>query len=274
MIKLVALLLCVTLCGGLCACAGTSPAPFSPLVVRAPKIGAADCFILTCDGETMVIDLGEEDDGAEILENLGAEGIHQIQTLVITHFDKDHIGSAQTVLSQMPVTQVLQPGYEKTGKRYQAYLDALAAQGITPQVVTQQQAVTLGDATVTIYPPLAQHDNDNDNSLCILVEHGAVRMLFTGDAMAARTQELIGKQISQGPYQLLKIPHHGRYNDTSEMLLQYTQPQNVWITCSDKNPPDAELSALLSLQTALAVYETRQGDIRLSSDGKEVQITQ
>ena len=50
-----------------------------------------------------MIDCAEKDDGKDIAEFLEKKGITNLDYLIITHFDKDHIGGAAKVLHSVYV---------------------------------------------------------------------------------------------------------------------------------------------------------------------------
>lgn len=58
------------------------------------KVGKADAIVVEKGNYTMVIDAGEEEDGEEIITYLENQGKDTVNDLVITHFDKDHVGGA------------------------------------------------------------------------------------------------------------------------------------------------------------------------------------
>ncbi len=167
-----------------------------------------------------------------------------------------------------------QPEYPAKGDAYKQYLSAIA--GITDKtsLVPGSGPVTIdwGAATITIYPPVKLHESDNDNSLAIVLAYDEQRFLFPGDAEDDRMEELIG-QIPKGPYALLKVPHHGKKHEATAPFLAHVQPENAIITCSDKNPPAKATLAALE-QAGTIVYETRNGDILVTSDGKRLQVEQ
>ncbi|MBQ4045665.1 MAG: MBL fold metallo-hydrolase, partial [Lachnospiraceae bacterium] len=82
-------------------------------------------IVIETDGHTMAIDAGEEDDGQEIVDFLKKRNISQLDYLLITHFDKDHVGGADTLISQIPAARVLIPDYEGTSTEYTDFLAAL-----------------------------------------------------------------------------------------------------------------------------------------------------
>ena len=71
----------------------TSPSETS-LTITALKGGAADSFVLKTPNHTVIIDTGLDKNGDELVESLKEQGITMIDELIITHFDKDHVGGA------------------------------------------------------------------------------------------------------------------------------------------------------------------------------------
>ena len=56
------------------------------------QAGKADAFLLWNESGTVLIDTGESGFGKEILKKLQELGIQRLDYLIITHFDKDHVG--------------------------------------------------------------------------------------------------------------------------------------------------------------------------------------
>ena len=65
------------------------------------KVGKADTVIITCGAKTMLLDCGEYDDGEEIVSFLRAKGVKKVDVMLITHYDKDHVGGAPYVLDNV-----------------------------------------------------------------------------------------------------------------------------------------------------------------------------
>ena len=95
------------------------------LTITALPVGKADALILKTDDWAAMIDTGEERDGSYIRETLEAAGIDHLNLLLVTHFDKDHVGSAAELLETVGADQVLMPDYEGTRPEYAAFLSAL-----------------------------------------------------------------------------------------------------------------------------------------------------
>ena len=107
--------------------AGSDEIKNPALTITALPVGKADALILKTDSWAAMIDTGEERDGSYIRETLEAAGIDHLNLLLVTHFDKDHVGSAAELLGTVGADQVLMPDYEGTRPEYAAFLSALEA---------------------------------------------------------------------------------------------------------------------------------------------------
>ena len=94
--------------------AGSDEIKNPALTITALPVGKADALILKTDDWAAMIDTGEERDGSYIRETLEAAGIDHLNLLLVTHFDKDHVGSAAELLGTVGADQVLMPDYEGT----------------------------------------------------------------------------------------------------------------------------------------------------------------
>lgn len=255
---------------------GCSTAP-DTLSIQILSIGKADCSVFRQGSHAMVIDCGEESDGAEILAALRAQGISQLDYLIITHFDKDHVGGAALLLRSLSVAQVIEPDYtpeNPTSAAYTTYRQALADTGVPVTALSDTLELTLGTASVTVTGTkgaVYTKNTDNNNSLLVSIVHAGNRFLFAGDIEKQRIQDLLTSGLDG--YDFLKVPHHGVYNSALPELFAALQIRYAAITCSQKNPPeDKTLAALdtLNIQT----YLTADGTITLTSTPSGIQITQ
>ena len=74
----------------------------------------------------------------KILEYMESQGIRQVQTMILTHFDKDHVGGADHILQGIPVEQVLEPDYAGSGKQYREYADTKENAGEVRAVTAEE----------------------------------------------------------------------------------------------------------------------------------------
>jgi beta-lactamase superfamily II metal-dependent hydrolase len=234
------------------------------------EAGAADAILLTTESSAVLIDAGEDGFGETILEYLGKKGIAQIDYLIITHFDQDHVGGAADVLEGISVGTVLQSNQPKDSDEYENYEAALNNTGIKAVTVRETYTFVLDGVSYSIDPPRqTEYDEDksNNSSLIISVANGDNRFLFAGDAQTQRLEEFL--ETNSVTYDVLKMPHHGRDEPLLDALLSSVKPSLAIITSSDDEPEsEAVVRSLEDL--GIRVLLTREGAITLQSDGSDI----
>ena len=244
--------------------------------IKMLKIGKADTALLYVEGgtEAVVIDAGEDDDGPEIAETLEELGITGISHLIITHYDKDHMGGAAYVLKHIPVDLVIQPGYPKTGDRYEDYRKAAEAYAGDVCTVSEDMVFTVGSLSFAVYSEndpenrYFEEGEDNDRSLVTMVSYLGKRFLFTGDIEEKRIELLLDSGIDLS-CDWVKIPHHGDFNSQTEKLLKATGAKYGVICCSKKNPAQEETLDAVR-QAGMTCWITADGDVTFTCDGESV----
>ncbi len=244
------------------------------LTILCPKIGKADAFIIKGNNECAMIDTGEADDYDEISKNLQQNGINKIDCLIITHFDKDHVGSASSIIDHYEVEKILRTNHPVESTEYDNFVHSCETKGITPETITEMVNFSVCGADFTIFPPMKEKyekDADNNSSLVIEIKKDGKTLLFAGDAKEERLAELASQGISD--CDLLKYPHHGSFNKSTEIFISSVKPEYCIISCSDKNPPEDKTTGLLK-KSKIKTYETRNGDIKITVLNGKIKISQ
>ena len=256
----------------LAACGGTETSSEHPFIVHAFKVGKADSFLIEQNGEYMLIDTGEEDDGQKIVTYLQSHQITTLKALIITHFDKDHVGGADTIVNAVDIEHIYVPDYESDSKQTKQFLNAVDEAKVQLEKLTTNIPISIGDVTGTIYPPMSSnYSGDNDYSLVVSLPYGETSFLFAGDIEATRIADILADPKIELAHTFLKVPHHGRFNEQTEALFEAVQPQYALITSSDKNPEADETVAALKA-VGSKIYTTRSGDVEFVSDGIKILV--
>ena len=248
------------------------------LTVSLLRVGKADAIILLSDSCAMLIDAGEEDDGQEIMDFLREKGVGEIEAMIVTHYDQDHVGGADTVLEQIPVKKVYAPAYEGTGQEYRDFVDAAEAAAVPVYRLEEPVSFPFSDAEVLIEPPRSyevgdsDEETDNNFSLITTVRHGEDRLVFMGDAEKQRIRQWLEDSRPE-PCDFLKVPHHGVYNKALEELLGALSPKYAVVCSSRKNPAEEKTMEMLK-QYCPNVYQTKDGDVTVVSSGTGVEAGQ
>lgn len=239
------------------------------------QAGKADAFLLWNAESAVLIDTGESGFGKTILAKLKELSIDRLDALIITHFDKDHVGGAKKLLESIEIRTIYQSNCPKEGaSAYEKYLSALEALSLTPITVRSAQSFTVGGVGFRIDPPAEEtypEDASNNSSLIVSVSCGETKLLFTGDAEALRLAELLA--VDPGHFDLIKLPHHGSWYGALPTLLRLTTPAYAVITSSEDEPEDPKTTALLS-QLGICSLLTREGAIRIDCGPEGLTVTQ
>lgn len=235
-------------------------------------VGKADAIVLQSESSTVVIDCGEKGDGKKISSILEESGTTVIDYLIITHFDKDHVGGAPKVLKTFDVKNVLTPDYTGNVSEYDKFAETLDGMGITPMKLKEDISFTLDDVDYTVYAPKKDFYGDDDSaennfSLVTKAVHHNNTLLFTGDAMEERLDEI----MDIGKCTLLKVPYHGRKLDNLGDFLIATEPKCA-VVCTDSNEFSGKMQDLLKKQKINTYATCFNGEITAVSDGSQIKI--
>ncbi len=252
---------------------GTTPIiPDGKLEVHFLDVGQGDATLITCDGEAMLIDAGENDKGTLIQNHLLAAGIDSLRYVIGTHPDSDHIGGMDVILYKFDCDTVIMPEISKDTSTYRDVIDTMKHKGYTTTVPVVGDTYTLGSATFTILAPLKTYEDSNNNSVAILLTYGNTRFLFTGDAEEEAENDILATGI---PLQadVYKAGHHGSSTSSSEDFLRAVNPTYSVISCAENNDyghPHAEVLNTLRAMGVQVFRTDEQGSIIATSDGETI----
>lgn len=240
---------------------------YSDFTIEFLDVGKADCMVMYTENSTVIIDCGEKGDGKKILELLKEKGIESVDCLIITHYDKDHVGGAAKLINNIEVKKVLAPDYEESSEEMDKYIKALNSKKITPVRMTENISFTLDDVQYTVYAPKGTYDNDNDFSLVTKAVYHDTTFLFTGDAMEQRLSEI----MDIGNCTLLKIPYHARKVENFEEFLNNVKPKYA-VACTSEKEFSGYTKNLLEKFNVKYYATCFNGTITAVSDGNGVEI--
>ncbi len=237
-------------------------------------VGKGDAILIETREYTLLIDAGYDKTYGVIRDYLAKQEIEKLDYLVITHFDKDHVGGADRVVSEFEVGEILQPDYASDGGQYQEYRAVLEEKKLQPVLVTESMQFSLDGADFYIYPPQKKtyEEEDNDFSLTVSMAYGERSFLFAGDCEEERLDELLLQTEFDLSHDVLKVPHHGKKEDNSREFLERVAPEAAVITCSSEEPASKKLCNMLD-ELGTQVYLTSDGTVTCLCDGKNLEMS-
>jgi beta-lactamase superfamily II metal-dependent hydrolase len=245
-----------------------------PLRVYAVDVeGGFATLYVTPQGHSLLIDTGwraglggqsgEPDSVDRIVSVMREAHVQRINTLLVTHYHRDHVGGAVELMARVPVDRVVdhgpnrefppggqQVGPDSTVTLYAGYLKALGAR---PHIVLRPgdrisvdalEVTAVDSDRAIVAEPLpgagtagagcdraTANDRlggeENPRSLGVLVRWGAARILSLGDTTWEIENSLVCPRDLIGPVDLMFADNHGSDNATSPVFVDTVRPRVV-----------------------------------------------
>ena len=283
--KLISILLILSLL--LCGCemgempqqtAGAAPVSGDDLTVHFIDVGQADCALLECGGEYMIIDGGNKDDGQLVVSYLEQQGVEELAAVVCTHAHEDHVGGLPSVLAVYPTQTVYAPTRTYSSNVFDSFVYYTDQQGLEITIPQPGDEFTLGEAAVTVLGPTQSYPDPNNTSIVLKVEYGETSFLFTGDMETTAENDMLdywGSKIDWNA-DVLKVGHHGSNTSTGYRFLNEVNPAYGVISVGTDNSyghPHEEPMSRLNQAGVTLLRTDELGHVIATSDGSEVTFT-
>ena len=224
-------------CVGICLCAALLASWLEPSLyeycITVLDVGQGQCVLLQSEGRTFMVDCGgsQDTETADIAaEKLLSMGFSRLDGMVLTHYDYDHVGGAEYLLSRIPADSVFLPAYVDEYGMSDRLRDIAGNAAVS---VIQDMTITYGDTVMTLFAPELRY-SENENSICVLFQTKNCDILITGDR-GTRGEQLLLERAELPKLEYLIAGHHGSAGSTGDSLLQATQPDYVLISASLNN---------------------------------------
>ncbi|MBR6072905.1 MAG: MBL fold metallo-hydrolase [Bacilli bacterium] len=225
--------------------------------------GKADSALITFEDKHILIDTGEEEFYDKLNLYLNSNKINKIDYLILTHFDKDHIGSASKIIDNYEVSNIYITNTTKDSTYYNNYLESIKKKNITPIKVEGDLDISIGELQIIINGPTKIYEEDvsNNSSLITSIKYKYKSFLFMGDAQNDRIQDYLNDH--KGTYDVLKLPYHGNFQKNDKKLIEDVRPK--YIVISSNIYEDKLIDYLDSKRKKY--YKTGDDNISISSNG-------
>ena len=201
------------------------------VTVAAIDVGQGQCIVVTDEEYTLMVDCGGDfDAGDEAVKWLYANGRTQVDALVISHFDEDHVNGIIDLMAQVPVEEVYYCSLNLEGEEYALLKEIMHGSefGNTDMnIVNQPMRFFLGDMDITMAVSKGKNSNDG---IMVLVDSDGAQTLIMGDADFDAEEELL-KSVPITDGDCLVVGHHGSKYSTGEVLLDHFKPEFAIISC-------------------------------------------
>jgi len=224
--------------------------------------GGKSVLIVSPSGESMLFDAGwpqsanREASVDRIVETVKAAGLKQIDYLVISHFDVDHLGDVPQLVSKIPVRHIYDhgafqpaPGGDPAPQRFKSYDEVRQRIGHT--VVKPGDKIPIKGVSVEVIAaggkfidkplkgagepnPLCaanpqaaviERDVEDNLSVGLLFTLGKFRMLDLADLEAHHNHELVCPNNLIGTVDVYHVNVHGQFKGIAPELIGAVRPR-------------------------------------------------
>ena len=238
------------------------------LLVHFIDVGQGDAIAINLpDGKTMLIDNGTKETNVScvnyIKENvLNSKTNKEIDYLVLTHADSDHIGGTMKILKNFDINLVFMPKTMSDSQTFKEIFN-FVDKNCNYKMLGDEFEIATKKYRFTFFEIL-NDENTNDSSQIIKLEYMRKSFLFTGDISSEIETTYVltyGEELNSD---VLKISHHGSKTATSAQFLDCVTPQYAVISVgenNDYNRPHEEVLNILNINNVEIKRTDKHGDI-------------
>lgn len=213
-----------------------------------------DCIYIKAGETDLLIDAGSKANSADDIVNYLDEYVEDetLEYIIATHAHEDHIAalvgnnSYPGIFDEFNCEMIIDfPKTNSTSQLYKNYLtkrDKLISEGTIhfnalecykcENGAKSKYELAEGIELEILYNYYYDHktSNENDYSVCFLINQGTKHFLFTGDLEKNGEQKLV--EYNDLPeVELFKGGHHGSYTATTDSLLKVIKPKIIVFCC-------------------------------------------
>lgn len=202
-------------------------------------------------------DIGEN----TVVPALRALDVDELELVVATHADTDHIEGLASVLREIPVGQLVIGYPSEDSEAFAAFMDEAEARGVPVTEVRRGEVLRVGEARLEILHPAMQPlPETNENSVAFVLDTPGKDALFLGDLPSTVEDTLAVPDVD-----VLMVAHHGSRFSTSDRLLDAARPEKAVLSYGRNNygHPNDDVLKRLKAHGVQVFHIRKQGAVRV-----------
>ncbi len=226
--------------------------------------GNSDAILIRQGGKAALIDGGDNDDEYRVVNYLKDIGVKELEYVIATHPDADHIGGLDAVINSIPVKNVYVSNGDANTKTYSDFVNAMANKKLYPSVPLLGAEFYLGTSKFKVLSA-ANLKDPNNNSIVLEYINGNDKILLMGDAGSE-----IERILNVDDVDLIKIGHHGSNTSSDINFIKKINPEYAVITVGKDNKyghPNKETMQTLKSENIEVHRSDECGNILFKSIG-------
>jgi competence protein ComEC len=233
-------------------------------------VGQGDAILISKGNYQMLIDGGR--DGKLLLNKLGKYipfWDRNVEVILATHPDQDHIAGLIDVLQKYNVKNVLKTQDKSESQTYKKFEEEIGNEKSENIDAKKEVSIKISDdAGIEIVYPFSEtgdiaDNKSNEGSVVVKINYGENSFLLTGDLPKEQEIEIVNSGINIAST-IFKIAHHGSKYSNSAGFLEKVNPIQTIISVGKDNSyghPSGEVVNFLK-EKNISVFRTdERGDI-------------
>jgi len=257
----------------------TRSAPLPPGISFAfIDVGQGDATLIRDgSGFDILVDGGNKSAGEELINYIQTAGVDDLEIVIATHADRDHIGGLIKLLEtdEILVESVYYNGFPGDTLTWQEFAAAVTADGLLLIPLQFPQNHNWGEFEVQILNPPDSliAPEQNEASVVLQIDYAQITVLLTADIDSGVEQLLPGRTPTLKA-DILKVAHHGSKYSSATTFLEQVQPSEAIISVGTNayGHPAPETLARLSAIGTNTWRTDLLGTILLTSDGSSYEM--
>jgi len=264
-------------------------------------VGQGDSAVLTMpDGTTLLVDGGgrpsfnqtNEEDGDPVFERdtrsigegvvsqyLWSRGMDQVDYILATHADADHIDGLNDVARNFRVRLAMIARTPADDPEYARFAATMKESGVPVDQIGAGDVLHFGSVSAAVlWPPPTREEkapSGNNDSIMLLVRYGEKSFLLTGDIEKQGETAVLTERVALGT-DMVKVAHHGSKTSSIEAFVAATHPSLAIISVGRTSMfghPNKEVVERWRASGAEVMTTGQRGTISVVTDGRVLTIS-
>jgi competence protein ComEC len=246
-------------------------------------VGQGDSALITMpDGTTLLVDGGgNTTEGARrigetvVSEYLWWRGLSEVDYVLATHADTDHIDGLNDVLKNFTIRSALIARKPTNDPEFSKFSQTLTATNTPAEVIQAGDVIHFGAVEVSVlWPPAAGELSTNNDSIVLRLKFGEHSFLLTGDIEKLAERALVESHQDLNA-DVVKVPHHGSKTSSTDDFVRAIKPSLAIVPVGRHSMfghPHDEVVQRWQANGATVLTTGECGTITITTDGKQLRL--